>query len=72
MYEPKNKYEKDNREMQDLVVEWKNGMVKGFRSKEEAERYINLVCKKGAPDMHFSIYPESTWHADFHGLRKLK
>jgi len=44
--------------MQDIVVEWKNGTVKGFRSIEEAERYINQVCKKAAPDMDYSIFSE--------------
>jgi hypothetical protein len=58
MYVPKNKYEKDTPEIQDIVVEWKNGMAKGFRSREEAERYINHVCKKAAPDMNFSIYSD--------------
>jgi hypothetical protein len=55
MYIPMNKCGKDNPEMRDIVVEWKNGIVKGFKSIEEAERYINNVCKKAAPDMDFSI-----------------
>lgn len=55
MYVPKNKYQKDIPGRQDIVVEWKTGIVKGFRSEVEAERYINLICKKVAPNMDFSI-----------------
>jgi len=55
MYVPKNKYQKDSPEIPDIVVEWKTGIVKGFRSEVEAERYINHICKKVAPDMDFSI-----------------
>ncbi|MCE8423746.1 MAG: hypothetical protein J5U17_03775 [Candidatus Methanoperedens sp.] len=43
-------------EMKDIVVEWKHGRVKGFRSKEEAERFINHVCKKTAPGMEYSVF----------------
>lgn len=50
MYIPKDKYTNI-----DIVVEWKQGRVKGFRSKEEAERFINLICKKAAPDFEYSI-----------------
>ena len=39
-----------------IVVEWNGGAVKGFRSKEDAERFIYRVCKKMAPDFKYSIY----------------
>lgn len=39
-----------------IAVEWNGGTVKGFRSKEDAERYISKVCKKMAPDFKYSIY----------------
>jgi hypothetical protein len=39
-----------------IAVEWKGGMVKGFRSKEDAERFISYICKKMAPDLKYSIY----------------
>lgn len=55
MYIPKNKYEKHNPEIRDIVVKWDYGAMNGFRSKEDAERYINLVCKKAAPNMDYSI-----------------
>jgi|GEM_PF-2311832 len=51
----KNNYAKSGNEIQDIVVEWKHGTVKGFRSKEDAVRYINQVCKKTAPDMEYSV-----------------
>ena len=55
MHKPKNGYEKDNTGIMDIVVEWKYGTVKGFGSKEEAERFINNVCKRTAPDMEYSV-----------------
>ena len=55
MYELMNKNKNAIPGKQDIVVEWKTGIVKGFRSEIEAERYINQICKKVAPDMDFSI-----------------
>ena len=55
MYELRNKNKEDIPGKQDIVVEWKTGIVKGFRSEVEAERYINHICKKVAPDMDFSV-----------------
>jgi hypothetical protein len=55
MYRTENISQNDNPEIQSIVVLWENGIVKGFKSKEEAERYINSVCKKIAPDMDFTI-----------------
>ena len=51
----KKKYNKERSELKDIVVEWKQGIVKGFRSTEEAERFIYHVCKKAAPDMEYSV-----------------
>jgi hypothetical protein len=39
-----------------ITVEWNGGIERGFRSKEEAERFISHVCKKTAPDFKYSIY----------------
>jgi len=39
-----------------IAVEWNGSTVKGFRSKEDAERFISKVCKKMAPDFKYSIY----------------
>ncbi|MDD5617341.1 MAG: hypothetical protein PHH85_14195 [Candidatus Methanoperedens sp.] len=39
-----------------IAVEWNGGTVKGFRSKEDAERFISHICKKMAPDIKYSIY----------------
>ncbi|MCE8423323.1 MAG: hypothetical protein J5U17_03755 [Candidatus Methanoperedens sp.] len=55
MYAPNNRYKKIDSEIHDIIVEWEQGMVKGFRSKEEAERFINHVCKKTAPDIEYSV-----------------
>ena len=54
MYMPKNKYGNID-EINDIVVEWEQGMVKGFRSIEDAYRFINHICKKTAPDKEFSV-----------------
>lgn len=51
----KNRFRNEEIEMDEIVVEWEQGIAKGFRSKEEAERFINHVCKKTAPDMDFSV-----------------
>lgn len=42
--------------IQDIVVKWEQGTVKGFKSKEDALRYIDHVCKKTAPDMEYSVF----------------
>jgi hypothetical protein len=39
-----------------IAVEWNGGTVKGFRSKEDAERFISHICMKRAPDFKYSIY----------------
>ena len=39
-----------------IAVEWNGGAVRGFRSKEDAERFISRVCKKMAIDFKYSIY----------------
>ena len=39
-----------------IEVEWNGGAVRGFRSKEDAERFISRVCIKTAPDFKYSIY----------------
>ncbi|WP_096206690.1 hypothetical protein [Candidatus Methanoperedens nitratireducens] len=42
--------------IKDISVEWNGGKVRGFRSKQEAERFINRICKKTAPNIKYSIY----------------
>jgi len=39
-----------------IAVEWNGGTEKGFRSKEDAERFISHICMKMAPDFKYSIY----------------
>ena len=56
MYILKSNYTKSENEIKDIVVEWKHGNVKGFKSKEDAWRYIDHICKKTAPDMDYSVY----------------
>ena len=51
-----------------ITVEWKGGMAKGFRSREEAERFISRVCKKTAPDIKYSIY--SIYSTNFQNRKK--
>lgn len=55
MYILKNNYVGSENKIQDIVVEWEQGTVKGFKSKEDAWRYIDHVCKKTAPDMEYSV-----------------
>jgi hypothetical protein len=55
MYIPKKGCYRSNVEKKEIVVEWKYGNAKGFRSTKEAERFINLICKKTAPDMEYSV-----------------
>ncbi len=42
--------------IKDITVEWEGGVVRGFTSIAEAERYIKNVCKRIAPDRKYSIY----------------
>ena len=55
MYILKSNYAKSENEIKDIVVEWKHGTAKGFKSKEDAWRYIDQICKKTAPDMEYSV-----------------
>jgi hypothetical protein len=55
MHKLKNGYGEENMGTMDIVVEWKYGAVKGFGSREEAQRFINNVCKRTAPDMEYSV-----------------
>jgi len=55
MYMQKKRCNGNNIEKKKIVVEWKYGCVKGFGSTEEAERFINQVCKKTAPDLEYSV-----------------
>ena len=52
-----------------IAVEWNGGTVKGFRSKEDAERYTSHICKKTAPDFKYSIY--SLYNSSFHDSKKV-
>ncbi len=38
-----------------ITVEWDGGKVGGFNSREEAERFIECICKKIAPNQKYSI-----------------
>lgn len=40
---------------EDITVTWENGKAKGFSSLEQAERFIEKVCKKISPDREYSI-----------------
>jgi hypothetical protein len=42
--------------IKDITVEWDSGIARGFNSKEEAERFIERICKKTAPHLNYSIY----------------
>lgn len=42
--------------IKDITVEWYGGIVRGFRSKYEAERFIKRICKKTAPNLKYSVY----------------
>jgi hypothetical protein len=42
--------------IKDIIVEWDGGIARGFKSKEEAERFIERICKKTAPNLNYSIY----------------
>lgn len=39
-----------------VIVEWDRGKATGFTSKQEAERFIERVCKKTAPSLNYYIY----------------
>ncbi len=49
------KMKKENT-IKDITVEWDGGVVRGFRSTRDAERFIKSICKKRAPDIKYSIY----------------
>lgn len=38
-----------------ISVEWDVGMETGFASRMEAERFIERVCKKTAPELDFKV-----------------
>ncbi len=38
-----------------LKVMWEKGSEPGFFSHAEAARFIEQVCKKTAPDLHYTI-----------------
>ncbi len=42
--------------IKDIAVEWDGGIVRGFRSKHDAERFIRYICKKNAPNLEYHIY----------------
>jgi hypothetical protein len=42
--------------IKDISVEWNGGKVRGFKSKQEAERFIKSICKKTAPNLKYSVY----------------
>ena len=42
--------------IKDITVEWNGGVVRGFRSTRDAERFIKNICKKRAPNHKYSIY----------------
>ena len=52
-----------------ITVEWNGGIAKGFRSKEEAERFISRICKKTAPEIKYSIY--SIYSTNFKNRKKV-
>ncbi|VVB91750.1 Uncharacterised protein [uncultured archaeon] len=53
--------------IKDISVEWNGGKVSGFKSKQEAERFINRICKKTAPNLKYSIYKYMTSSASKKG-----
>jgi hypothetical protein len=55
MYVQKKGFKGNNIKKKKIVVVWKYGGVKGFGSTEDAERFINMVCKKTAPDLKYSV-----------------
>ncbi|MGZ7069016.1 MAG: hypothetical protein ACXVHT_11985 [Methanobacterium sp.] len=42
--------------IKDISVEWNGGKIKGFGTKQEAERFIKCICKKTAPNLKYRIY----------------
>lgn len=42
--------------IEDIAVEWNGGIVRGFVSVNDAERFIKKVCRKTAPNVKYSIY----------------
>lgn len=39
-----------------VIVEWKGGSAEGFASKQEAERFVEHICRKTAPHLDYKIY----------------
>ncbi len=39
-----------------ITVEWDKGRVTGFASKKDAQRFIERICRKTAPDIDYNIY----------------
>lgn len=39
-----------------VIVEWDTGKATGFASKQEAERFVEHVCRKTAPNFDYNIY----------------
>jgi hypothetical protein len=39
-----------------VIVEWESGTATGFASRQEAERFIEHICRKTAPNLDYSIY----------------
>lgn len=38
-----------------IIVKWDSGMATGFASEQEAERFIEHICKKTAPNLDFRV-----------------
>ncbi len=41
------------------TVAWNGGEENGFASEKEAERYIENVCKKVAPELEYAVKEDS-------------
>jgi hypothetical protein len=39
-----------------IQVSWNNGKESGFLSREAAERFMKVICKKVAPEKEYSIF----------------
>ena len=39
-----------------IAVEWDYGIERGFKSREEAERFISRICNRTAPGFRYSVY----------------
>jgi hypothetical protein len=42
--------------IKDISVEWNGRKVRGFGTKQEAQRFIKRICKKIAPNLKYSTY----------------